>query len=152
MTHYGLGEAAHQQVHQAGAAVCTEYQQVCTVVVGVVNQVLRHFARAFVGNQQVFHDVFNAAFTRCFFCEIQNFVTLSHCGGFVAFVLQEFRSQSHVFCRVGNVNQSQLGFVEACQFGGVFQCIEGGLATVNGYNQMFVHIYSPFAPSSGTFV
>ena len=74
LAHYGFGEAAHQEVHQTGAAVCAEYQQVGAVFIGVIDQILRHFARAFVGYQQVFDNVFHAVFAGGFFSEVQDFV------------------------------------------------------------------------------
>ena len=53
LAHHGFGKAAHQQMHQAGAAVGAEHKQIGALFIGIIHQLLRHFARAFVGHQQM---------------------------------------------------------------------------------------------------
>lgn len=125
-----------------------QHQQVGTVFIGIINQILRHFARTLIGNQQVFDGIFHTQFPGGALGGIQNLVTLCNGGCLVTLVLQKFGGERHIFGRIGNVYQSQTRTVDPGKLGGMFQGIDGRFTAVNGNNQMFVHIVFSFCTAS----
>ena len=141
LAHHGFGEAAHQEVHQAGAAVGAQHQQVRALLAGIIHQFLRHFARAFIGQQQVGIDAGDARFRAV--CNFHGFgkhlVAVGNGGFFITGLLQEFGSQSHIFGGVGHMDQSQFRFARGGYTAGMSQGIDGSFAAVYRYHQMFIH-------------
>ena len=99
-------------------AVRAQYQQVGAVLRGIIHQLLRHVARAFYRYSNVTLDFRSAQRLGQSLSLIQHILSIGQSRGFVAVFLQKFRSQSHVFSWVSNVNQSDFA---ACFVGNFYR-------------------------------